>query len=107
MLNGKGSTPAAVLGIDYKSTIKPALTSFADDIKKSSMAKLEELISLQQQSVETAAKIEQKKNRITALQSRIDEVSAVQMGFHIIIYMIDKMNEAFLHSSQYLCFYIL
>ncbi|CAL5358409.1 unnamed protein product [Camellia sinensis] len=76
VLNGKGSTPAAVLGIDYKSTIKPALTSSADEIKKSSMAKLEELISLQQQSVETATKIEQKKNRITALQSRIDEVEA-------------------------------
>ncbi|KAL7227841.1 hypothetical protein ACSBR1_022674 [Camellia fascicularis] len=76
VVNGKGSTPAEVLGIDYKSTVKPALTSFADDIKKSSMAKLEELISLQQQSVETAAKIEQKKNRITALQSRIDEVEA-------------------------------
>lgn len=76
VLNGKGSTPAEVLGIDYKSTVKPALTSFAEDIKRSSMAKLEELISLQQQSVETAAKIEQKKNRITALQSRIDEVEA-------------------------------
>ncbi|RVW59368.1 hypothetical protein CK203_103218 [Vitis vinifera] len=56
----KGSSPAEVLGIDYKSMLKPALDSFADDINKSSMSKLEELISLQQQSVENAAKIEAK-----------------------------------------------
>lgn len=75
-LNAKGSNPAEVLGIDYKSTLKPALASFANDIKKSSMAKLEELISLQQVSVENAHKIEAKRNRIAALQSHIDEVSA-------------------------------
>ena len=56
----KGSSPAEVLGIDYKSMLKPALDSFGDDINKSSMSKLEELISLQQQSVENAAKIEAK-----------------------------------------------
>ncbi|RVW78542.1 hypothetical protein CK203_049803 [Vitis vinifera] len=61
VLNAKGSSPAEVLGIDYKSTLKPALDSFADDINKSSMSKLEELISFQQQSVENAAKIEAKK----------------------------------------------
>lgn len=61
--------------MDYKSTLKPALASFDDDIKKSSMGKWEELISLQQQSLEMAAKIEAKRNRIAALQSRIDDVS--------------------------------
>ncbi|XP_031277765.1 kinetochore protein NDC80 homolog [Pistacia vera] len=76
VLNVKGSTPAEVMGIDYKSTLKPALESFADDIKKSSMAKLEELISLQQQSSEMAAKIEGKRIRIGALQSHIDEMEA-------------------------------
>ncbi|KAJ9687324.1 hypothetical protein PVL29_015993 [Vitis rotundifolia] len=40
------------------------------------MSKLEELISLQQQSVENAAKIEAKRNRLAALQSRSDEVEA-------------------------------
>ncbi|KAJ9691411.1 hypothetical protein PVL29_013558 [Vitis rotundifolia] len=76
VLNAKGSSPAEVLGIDYKSTLKPALDSFADDISKSSMSKLEELISLQQQSVENAAKIEAKRNRLAALQSSSDEVEA-------------------------------
>ncbi|KAL6328665.1 hypothetical protein AAG906_003350 [Vitis piasezkii] len=76
----KGSSPAEVLGIDYKSMLKPALDSFADDINKSSMSKLEELISLQQQSVENAAKIEAKRNRLAALQSSSDEVEA-QLNF--------------------------
>ncbi|XP_052207044.1 kinetochore protein NDC80 homolog [Diospyros lotus] len=75
-LNAKGSTPAEILGINYKSTLKPALTSFADDIKKSSMEKLEELISLQQISVDISAKIEAKRNHIAAVQSRVDELEA-------------------------------
>ncbi|KAI9176422.1 hypothetical protein LWI28_002577 [Acer negundo] len=76
VLNAKGSTPAEVMGIDYKSTLKPKLESLADEINKSSMEKLEELIPLQQQSSEMAAKIEGKRNRIAALQSYIDEVEA-------------------------------
>ena len=81
VLNAKGSSPAEVLGIDYKSTLKPALDSFADDINKSSMSKLEELISLQQQSVEIAAKIEAKRNRVAALESNCDEVSKLELIF--------------------------
>lgn len=75
VLNAKGSTPADVMGIDYKLTLKPALNSYSDDIKKSSVEKLEELISLQQQSSELSATIEGKKNFIATLQSHIDEVS--------------------------------
>lgn len=75
MLNAKGSKPADVMGIDYKASIKPALDSFAEDIKKSSMTKLEDLISLRQQSSENTAKIESKRNHIASLQSHIDEVS--------------------------------
>ncbi|KAK0601437.1 hypothetical protein LWI29_024266 [Acer saccharum] len=74
--SAKGSTPAEVMGIDYKSTLKPTLESFADEVNKSSMEKLEDMISPQQQSSEMAAKIEGKRNRIAALQSYIDEVEA-------------------------------
>ncbi|XP_047341937.1 kinetochore protein NDC80 homolog [Impatiens glandulifera] len=73
-LNSRGSTAADVLGIDYKSTLKPALDSLANDIKNNSMTKLEERISLQQQSVDIAAKIEAKKIRLLSLQSCLDEV---------------------------------
>lgn len=80
VLNPKGSTPAEIMGIDYKSKLKPALGSYADDVQKSSMAKLEELISLQQQSKENAAKIEGKRNHIAALQTHVDDVSASGLG---------------------------
>ncbi|KAI4296275.1 hypothetical protein L6164_036247 [Bauhinia variegata] len=75
-LNAKGTTPAEIMGIDYKSTLKPALNSFADDIKRSSMENLEELISLQQKSSENATRIEGKRNNIATLQSQIDEMEA-------------------------------
>ena len=78
-LNAKGSTPAEVMGTDYKSTLKPALESFAEDIKKTSMTKLEELIALQQQSSDLAAKIEGKRNILARLESHINEVSAPEL----------------------------
>lgn len=80
-LNSNGSTPSEVMGVDNKSTLKPALESFADDVKRSSVEKLEELISLQQQSSEMAAKIEGKRKRIDALQFHINEVSAKKFLF--------------------------
>ncbi|RVW66516.1 hypothetical protein CK203_065358 [Vitis vinifera] len=67
-LNAKGSLPAEVLGIDYKSTLKPALDSFADDINKMLYAKVGRVDFSSEQSVENAAKIEAKRNRLAALQ---------------------------------------
>ncbi|KAL5573520.1 hypothetical protein UlMin_023117 [Ulmus minor] len=75
-MNAKGSTPAEVMGIDYKSKLKPALASFAEDIKKNSMVKLEELIALQQQLSNIAAEVEGKKNQTETLQSHINVVEA-------------------------------
>lgn len=100
-LNAKGSTPAEVLGIDYKSTLKPLLDSFSDDIKKSSMVKLEELISLQQESVDLAAKIEAKRNRIALLQTHIDEVS-VKSRFAPYLAPVSKSCD-FVHISFNTC----
>ncbi|KAJ6963836.1 kinetochore protein NDC80 [Populus alba x Populus x berolinensis] len=74
--NANGSTAAEIMGLDYKTTIKPGLESFAAAVKGSSMAKLEELILLQKQSSELAAKIEGKRNRTSTLQSHIDEMEA-------------------------------
>ncbi|XP_051116634.1 kinetochore protein NDC80 homolog [Andrographis paniculata] len=75
-LNANGSTPAEVLGSDYKSVLKPALASFTDEIKRGSMTKYEELISLRQQSGDNAIKLDEKINRIKILQSQIDEAEA-------------------------------
>lgn len=77
VLNTQGSTPAEVMGIDYKSTIKPELESYGEKVRESYTKKLEDLIVVQQQSKDMATKIDEKKNRIAALQSHIDEVSAL------------------------------
>ncbi|GLT41941.1 hypothetical protein SLA2020_159670 [Shorea laevis] len=76
VLNANGSTPAEVMGIDYKSTIKPELEGYGEKVRESYTKKLEDLIVVQQQSKDMATKIEEKKNRIAALQSHIDEVEA-------------------------------
>ncbi|XP_020220149.1 kinetochore protein NDC80 homolog [Cajanus cajan] len=73
-LNAEGTTPTEIMGIDHKLKLKPALRSFADEIKKSSMEKLEESISYQQKSSENAARLEGKRNQLEAVQSRIDEM---------------------------------
>ncbi|XP_004230560.1 kinetochore protein NDC80 homolog [Solanum lycopersicum] len=75
-LNPQGSSPAEVLGINYKKTLKPTLASFEDEMKKSSMGKMEELIYLQQQSSEKAMKLESKRNRLATLQAHIDDLEA-------------------------------
>ncbi|CAN4110635.1 unnamed protein product [Withania somnifera] len=75
-LDAQGSSPTEVLGIDYKKKLKPTLATFEDEMKKNSMGKMEELISLQQQSVEKATKVESKRNRLAALQAHIDNLEA-------------------------------
>ncbi|XP_022762909.1 kinetochore protein ndc80 [Durio zibethinus] len=75
-VNAKGSTPAEVMGIDYKATLKPELERYGDNIRESSKKKFEDMIILQQQSKEMANMIEEKKKLIAALQSRIDEVES-------------------------------
>ncbi|CAL0309545.1 unnamed protein product [Lupinus luteus] len=73
-LNSNGTTPAEIMGIDHKLTLKPALNSFADDIQKSSMGKSEELISYQQKFNEIVVRLEEKRNHIATVQSSIDEM---------------------------------
>ncbi|CAI0375710.1 unnamed protein product [Linum tenue] len=75
-LNANGSTPAEVMGIDCKSTLKPRLNSLADGLKNSFVLKLEEKMSLQQQSSEMATKIDIKRNDLSQIQSQIDEMEA-------------------------------
>lgn len=74
-LNAKGSTPAEIMGVNYKLTLKPALSSSVDDLKKCSMENLEKVISLQETTSAIAARIEGKRNHIAELQSRANEVS--------------------------------
>ncbi|XP_020968956.1 kinetochore protein NDC80 homolog isoform X2 [Arachis ipaensis] len=75
-LNAKGTTPAEIMGFDHKLSLKPALNSYTEDIKKISMGRWEELISYQQMSNENAARLEQKRNNVATLQSQIDKMEA-------------------------------
>ncbi|KAJ8529833.1 hypothetical protein K7X08_036668 [Anisodus acutangulus] len=52
------------------------LASFEDEMKKSSMGKLDELISLQQQTSEKVSKIESKRKHLAALPTHIDNLEA-------------------------------
>lgn len=82
VLNAKGSTPAEVMGIDYKTKLKPSLDSL-NNLKKGSMEKYDELILLQQQLQANAVKLDGKRKRITELQAYIDEVSIVAVLLNI------------------------
>lgn len=74
MLNAKGSTPAEVMGGSYKSILKPALSALAEEMKQISLSKLEESITLEEQSRENANIVEEKRHNLAALQAKIDEV---------------------------------
>ncbi|WOL20049.1 kinetochore protein [Canna indica] len=73
VLNAKGSSPAEVMGVNYKSILKPALSSLAEELKKTSVSKLEESITLQEQSREIARKLEEKRDNLASFQAKIDE----------------------------------
>ncbi|EOA25982.1 hypothetical protein CARUB_v10019371mg [Capsella rubella] len=74
VVNERGETPAEVMGVDYKSVVKPALCSLYDGIKESSAEKVEELITLQHQVSEMASKFESKKSLLGSIQLQINEL---------------------------------
>ncbi|CAL9246379.1 unnamed protein product [Arabidopsis halleri] len=73
-VNERGKTPAKVIGVDYKSVVKPALCSLYDGIKGSLTEKMEELVTLQQEVSEMASKIESKKSLLGSIQLQINEL---------------------------------
>lgn len=74
MLNVKGSTPAEVIGADYRTILKPTLKKLTEEIKNLSVSKEEESIALQEQLQDKCKVPEEKKKHLTALQDRLDEV---------------------------------
>ncbi|EFH54250.1 kinetochore protein [Arabidopsis lyrata subsp. lyrata] len=73
-VNERGKTPAKVMGVDYKSVVKPALCSLYDGIKGSLNEKMEELVTLQHQVSEMASKIESTKSLLGSIQLQINEL---------------------------------
>lgn len=77
MLNAKGSSPAEVIAVDYKATLKPALNALAEEMKKISASKLEESTTLQEQSKKDAKMLADKRSILASLHSKIDEVPSL------------------------------
>jgi kinetochore protein NDC80 len=75
-LNAKGSSPAELLGLSYKTELKPALKSYAEENKRISTSKLDESVYLQKQLQENVKILEEKKNNISSLQGKVDKVSS-------------------------------
>ncbi|TVU21148.1 hypothetical protein EJB05_30770, partial [Eragrostis curvula] len=75
-LNAKGSSPAEVLGLSYKTELKPALKAYAEENRRISASKLDESVELQKQLQEKAKMLEEKKNNISSWQNKTDEMVA-------------------------------
>ncbi|CAH2064126.1 unnamed protein product [Thlaspi arvense] len=73
-VNENGESPAEVMGVDYKSVVKPALCSLYDGIKGSSLEKAETLTTSQHQASEMASKMESRKSLLGSIQSQINEL---------------------------------
>ncbi|XP_062197722.1 kinetochore protein NDC80 homolog [Phragmites australis] len=76
MLNVKGSSPAEILGLSYKTVLKPALKALAEENKRVSVSKLNELVDLQKQFQENAKILEEKRNNLSSLLAKTDEMVA-------------------------------
>ncbi|ERN06893.1 hypothetical protein AMTR_s00005p00253530 [Amborella trichopoda] len=75
-LNSSGSSLAEVLGIDYKSILKPALIVFGDDSKKNGKKKYEEFVALQKQLHEKFLQQDAMKSDNAIRLAKIEEVTA-------------------------------
>ncbi|XP_038973110.1 kinetochore protein NDC80 homolog isoform X2 [Phoenix dactylifera] len=107
----KGSSPAEVLGTNYKTILKPALSALAEDTKKASVSKLEESINLQKQSRENAKMLEEKRDRLAALQFKIDDAESrlrllkneMEDYASKCAAEVEKMKEEFIAKEHQLC----
>jgi kinetochore protein NDC80 len=75
MLNTKASSPVELLGTSYKTIMKPALNSLADEARRISILKHDESVELEKQSQRNAKILSEKKNHISVCQTKTDEVS--------------------------------
>ncbi|WVZ71357.1 hypothetical protein U9M48_019950 [Paspalum notatum var. saurae] len=76
MINSKGSSPDEVLGPGYKTVLKPALKSHADENKRISVTNLEESDDLQKQLQGNVKVLEEQRNNISSLQAEHDKMVA-------------------------------
>ncbi|KAF0899880.1 hypothetical protein E2562_025122 [Oryza meyeriana var. granulata] len=88
-LNTKGSSSVELLGTSYKTIMKPALNSLADETRRISVSKLDESVDLEKQSQRNAKILEMKKNHISVRQTETDKIVArldsldLEIGNHV------------------------
>jgi kinetochore protein NDC80 len=75
MVNAKGSSPTEILGTTYKTALKPALISLANETKRIFVSKHDESIDIQKQLQGIAKMLEEKKSHVSVLQAKNNEVS--------------------------------
>lgn len=74
--NPEGSSAAEVIGTEYKTILKPALSSLTEEAKKSKVLKVEELINMQKQSYENDMMLDRKRTQCTTIQTKFNEIEA-------------------------------
>ena len=74
-VNPKGSSPAEILGTSYRTALKPALSSLANETQRIFVSKHDESIDLQKQLQGIAKMLEERKSHVSALQAKDNEVS--------------------------------
>lgn len=75
-LNSRGMTPTEILGVDFKSTIKPGIISCTEEHEHILREKWEESIALKQQLHEKSLEQERKQKVNTALLGKIKKLEA-------------------------------
>ncbi|KAK1607519.1 hypothetical protein QYE76_031192 [Lolium multiflorum] len=75
MVNAKGSSPAEILGTTYKTALKPALISLANETKRIFVSKHDESIDIQKQLQGIAKMLEEKKSHVSVAQAKNSEMT--------------------------------
>ncbi|CAN6317998.1 unnamed protein product [Urochloa humidicola] len=76
VINSKGTSPADMLGPDYKTVLKPAVLAHAEENKRTVVLNLAESADLQKQLQGSAKMLEEERSNISSLQAKHDEMVA-------------------------------
>ena len=83
MINSKGSSPAEMLGPDYKTVLKPALLAHFEESKRSAVSNLAESVDLQKELQGSAKILQEERSNISSHQATHDKrgtVAGVKRG---------------------------
>lgn len=98
MLNAKGSSPSEILGTTYKTVLKAALSALANETKRIFASKHDESNDLQKHLQGNAKIIEEKRNHVSVLEAKTNEVSPSYTKCHNI-----KINKNLKSVFPFVC----